>query len=214
MLKRKSSKIRCTATSSTSDPAIGRFSWTRRLSQLYRRAKTKNDAGSYCSSFPSSRQPSSLFSEEQFSHTSSPPPSSVSMKLAQRSSESVLVQPQDGPLVIPPYSPTYCKPNEFPYSNFYMKLPDGRWMLRYRDGNREILGTEILEDWMIWGEEKNERVRKKWCVHSMIPPLLSLSLFFMNTPLTAPSPSMTDVNLTFYLHCKSILRICPSQRII
>ncbi|KAI9268924.1 hypothetical protein BDA99DRAFT_535016 [Phascolomyces articulosus] len=50
---------------------------------------------------------------------------------------------------IPPYSPTYCKENEFPYSNFYVKLPDGRYMIRYRSGNREILGTEIIEGYMI-----------------------------------------------------------------
>ncbi|ORY94564.1 hypothetical protein BCR43DRAFT_494221 [Syncephalastrum racemosum] len=150
MLKHKSSKTTYTTSSFSSNTSVaGRFSWTRRLSQLYRRVKKRDDVVSYCSSFPSSRQPSSLFSEAQFSHTSSPPPSSVNMKLAQRPSESVVVQHHDGPLAVPPYSPTYCKPNEFPYSNFYMKLPDGRWMLRYRDGNREILGTEILEDWMI-----------------------------------------------------------------
>lgn len=52
-------------------------------------------------------------------------------------------------MVIPPFSPTYCKANEFPYSNFYVKLPDGRWMIRYRDGNREILRTDIMEGYMI-----------------------------------------------------------------
>lgn len=52
-------------------------------------------------------------------------------------------------MVIPPFSPTYCKANEFPYSNFYVKLPDGRWMVRYRDGNREILRTDIMEGYMI-----------------------------------------------------------------
>ncbi|KAG2221947.1 hypothetical protein INT45_010471 [Circinella minor] len=50
---------------------------------------------------------------------------------------------------VPPYSPTYCKSNEFPYSNFYVKLPDGRYMIRYRSGNREILGTEIIEGYML-----------------------------------------------------------------
>lgn len=53
-------------------------------------------------------------------------------------------------MLIPPYSPTYCKPNEFPYSNFYMKLPNGQYLVRYRSGNREILGYEILEEYMIW----------------------------------------------------------------
>ncbi|KAL7321212.1 hypothetical protein PS15m_001005 [Mucor circinelloides] len=53
------------------------------------------------------------------------------------------------PMLIPPFSPTYCKSNEFPYSNFYVKLPDGRWMVRYRDGNRDILRTDIMEGYMI-----------------------------------------------------------------
>ncbi|KAG2204888.1 hypothetical protein INT46_009841 [Mucor plumbeus] len=52
-------------------------------------------------------------------------------------------------LVIPPFSPTYCKANEFPYSNFYVKLPNGKWMLRYRSGNRDILGTDEFEGYMI-----------------------------------------------------------------
>lgn len=56
---------------------------------------------------------------------------------------------QSPPMIIPPFSPTYCKANEFPYSNFYVKLPDGRWMIRYRDGNREILRTDIMEGYMI-----------------------------------------------------------------
>ncbi|KAF1797833.1 hypothetical protein FB192DRAFT_1461661 [Mucor lusitanicus] len=52
-------------------------------------------------------------------------------------------------LVIPPFSPTYCKANEFPYSNFYVKLPNGKWMVRYRSGNRDILGTDEFEGYMI-----------------------------------------------------------------
>ncbi|KAI8049428.1 uncharacterized protein B0P05DRAFT_563650, partial [Gilbertella persicaria] len=52
------------------------------------------------------------------------------------------------PLMIPPFSPTYLKQNEFPYSNFYVKLPDGRWMVRYRDGNRDILRTDIMEGYL------------------------------------------------------------------
>ncbi|KAI8636438.1 hypothetical protein BD408DRAFT_426139, partial [Parasitella parasitica] len=51
-------------------------------------------------------------------------------------------------LVIPPFSPTYCKANEFPYSNFYVKLPNGKWMVRYRSGNRDILGTDEFEGYM------------------------------------------------------------------
>jgi hypothetical protein len=52
-------------------------------------------------------------------------------------------------MVIPPFSPTYCRPNEFPYSNFYVKLPNGKWMVRYRSGNRDILGTDEFEGYMI-----------------------------------------------------------------
>ncbi|KAI9355167.1 hypothetical protein BD770DRAFT_391333 [Pilaira anomala] len=52
-------------------------------------------------------------------------------------------------LVLPPFSPTYCKANEFPYSNFYVKLPNGKWMIRYRSGNRDILGTDEFEGYMI-----------------------------------------------------------------
>ncbi|KAI8082553.1 uncharacterized protein B0P05DRAFT_537492 [Gilbertella persicaria] len=50
---------------------------------------------------------------------------------------------------IPPFSPTYCRPNEFPYSNFYVKLPNGKWMIRYRSGNRDILGTDEFESYLI-----------------------------------------------------------------
>lgn len=53
-------------------------------------------------------------------------------------------------MVIPPFSPTYCRPNEFAYSNFYVKLPNGKWMIRYRSGNRDILGTDEFEGYMIW----------------------------------------------------------------
>ncbi|KAI9021560.1 hypothetical protein CLU79DRAFT_753834 [Phycomyces nitens] len=53
------------------------------------------------------------------------------------------------PMVIPPYSPTYCKSNEFPYSNFYIQLPDGTWMIRYRSGDRDILRTDNIESYMI-----------------------------------------------------------------
>ncbi|ORZ17754.1 hypothetical protein BCR42DRAFT_412436, partial [Absidia repens] len=51
-------------------------------------------------------------------------------------------------VTVPPFSPTYCKPNEFPYSNFYIKLPNGKWMIRYRSGNRDILGTDEFEGYM------------------------------------------------------------------
>jgi hypothetical protein len=71
---------------------------------------------------------------------------------SQRRQRKPLVQTTEAPsphMVIPPFSPTYCKANEFPYSNFYIKLPDGRWMIKYRDGNREVLRTDIMEGYMI-----------------------------------------------------------------
>ncbi|SAM04173.1 hypothetical protein [Absidia glauca] len=52
-------------------------------------------------------------------------------------------------LLIPPFSPTYCQPNCFSYSNFYIKLPDDRWMIRFRDGNRGILRTDFINGSMI-----------------------------------------------------------------
>ncbi|KAI8369943.1 hypothetical protein BD560DRAFT_469292 [Blakeslea trispora] len=58
-------------------------------------------------------------------------------------------QPIPHTMNIPPFSPTYCKPNEFPYSNFYVKLPNGNWMIRYRSGNRKILGTDELQGYLI-----------------------------------------------------------------
>ncbi|KAI8339761.1 hypothetical protein BC941DRAFT_469025 [Chlamydoabsidia padenii] len=51
-------------------------------------------------------------------------------------------------ITVPPFSPTYCKPNEFPYSNFYVKLPNGKWMIRYRSGDRDILGTDVFDDFV------------------------------------------------------------------
>ncbi|KAH8553720.1 hypothetical protein BGW37DRAFT_486870 [Umbelopsis sp. PMI_123] len=37
----------------------------------------------------------------------------------------------------------------FAYSNFYLKLPNGKWMLRYRTGDRKILGTEEISGYYI-----------------------------------------------------------------
>ncbi|KAI8082757.1 uncharacterized protein BX664DRAFT_338990 [Halteromyces radiatus] len=51
--------------------------------------------------------------------------------------------------LVPPFSPTYCQRDVFPYSNFYVKLPDGRWMIRFRDGNRGILRTDIINGYYI-----------------------------------------------------------------
>jgi hypothetical protein len=35
------------------------------------------------------------------------------------------------------------------YSNFYIKLPNGNWMVRIRDGNRKIIGTFEINGSMI-----------------------------------------------------------------
>lgn len=35
------------------------------------------------------------------------------------------------------------------YSNFYIKLPNGNWMVRVRDGNRKIVGTYEIDGSMI-----------------------------------------------------------------
>jgi hypothetical protein len=51
--------------------------------------------------------------------------------------------------MIPPFSPTYAKADEFPYSNFYSRLPNGKWMVRYRSGNRDILGTDEIDGYLI-----------------------------------------------------------------
>ncbi|RUP51102.1 hypothetical protein BC936DRAFT_149859 [Jimgerdemannia flammicorona] len=42
-----------------------------------------------------------------------------------------------------PVSPSLYSANG--YSNFYLRLPNGKWMLRYRTGDREILGTEEVD---------------------------------------------------------------------
>lgn len=70
-------------------------------------------------------------------------------RFASRQLDDDLSRPPPVHLVLPPFSPTYCKANEFPYSNFYVKLPNGKWMIRYRSGNRDILGTDEFEGYMI-----------------------------------------------------------------
>ncbi|KAI8336243.1 hypothetical protein BC941DRAFT_471539 [Chlamydoabsidia padenii] len=67
-------------------------------------------------------------------------------KLVQIERDDNIISPN---ILIPPFSPTYCKPNEFPYSNFYLKLPNGKWMIRYRSGTRRIIGTGDLDGYMI-----------------------------------------------------------------
>jgi hypothetical protein len=35
------------------------------------------------------------------------------------------------------------------YSNFYMKLPNGNWMIRIRDANRKIIATFEMDGSMV-----------------------------------------------------------------
>ncbi|KAI8386812.1 hypothetical protein BD560DRAFT_382872 [Blakeslea trispora] len=39
--------------------------------------------------------------------------------------------------------------NQKGYSNFYIKLPNGNWMVRVRDSNRKIIGTFEIDGAMI-----------------------------------------------------------------
>jgi hypothetical protein len=49
-----------------------------------------------------------------------------------------------------PSTPKQHHPHDsFAYSNFYLKLPNGKWMLRYRTGDRKILGTEEISSYYI-----------------------------------------------------------------
>jgi hypothetical protein len=69
--------------------------------------------------------------------TSSRSISSASSTTSDSSSEDTSVSYQE---------PSY---DTFAYSNFYLKLPNGRWMLRYRTGDRKILGTEEISGYYI-----------------------------------------------------------------
>ncbi|KAI8886092.1 hypothetical protein K501DRAFT_178564 [Backusella circina FSU 941] len=73
--------------------------------------------------------------------------STCSRRLKRQANSNISVVQSE--ISIPPFSPTYSRPNEFPYSNFYVKLPSGRWMVRYRSGNRDILGTDEFEGYLI-----------------------------------------------------------------
>ncbi|CEJ04653.1 hypothetical protein RMCBS344292_18608 [Rhizopus microsporus] len=111
-----------------------------------------------CKSSSSSTSSSSTHSST-FSHRGNESSSTLStMKSGEFDSQSshtkrqrkqYVYQEEPSQLIIPPFSPTYLKANEFPYSNFYVKLPDGRWMVRYRDGNRDILRTDFVEGYLI-----------------------------------------------------------------
>ncbi|CAO3587579.1 unnamed protein product [Absidia cylindrospora] len=57
---------------------------------------------------------------------------------------SIIDQQPEKSLMVPPFSPTYCRPNHFPYSNFYIKLPDNRWMIRFRDATTPIQNQNVV----------------------------------------------------------------------
>ncbi|KAI8992655.1 hypothetical protein BDB01DRAFT_779194, partial [Pilobolus umbonatus] len=114
--------------------------WYKISSLFHTRSRSSTRSSKYCQQSSSSL---SLSDESIRSDTD--------MHSITRRHRKQLKQLDDSPytsIVIPPFSPTYCKTNEFPYSNFYVKLPDGRWMVRYRDGNRDILRTDIIEGYM------------------------------------------------------------------
>ncbi len=109
---------------------------------------------SACSSTVSSTRSSGFSHQANDNYSSSTLSSARSSDLdsqsTQRRQRKQLVHHEEPTqLIIPPFSPTYLKSNEFPYSNFYVKLPDGRWMVRYRDGNRDILRTDFVEGYLI-----------------------------------------------------------------
>ncbi|KAJ2960815.1 hypothetical protein NQZ79_g3883 [Umbelopsis isabellina] len=67
-----------------------------------------------------------------------------------RSVSSASSTTSDSSLYDMPSSPREQHPNNsFAYSNFYLKLPNGKWMLRYRTGERKILGTEEISSYYI-----------------------------------------------------------------
>ncbi|KAI8880374.1 hypothetical protein K501DRAFT_286908 [Backusella circina FSU 941] len=129
--------------SQCSSTKSGRSIWSK-LSKILHPTRSSSRSSS------SSRRISGNYSTSNLSEVSSKSDSDSSS--LHRRHRKQLVHADEGSntqMMIPPFSPTYCKANEFPYSNFYMKLPDGRWMVRYRDGNRDILRTDIMEGYMI-----------------------------------------------------------------
>ena len=66
-------------------------------------------------------------------------PDSSSRSISSASSTASDISSEDSPVSL--QEPSY---DTFAYSNFYLKLPNGRWMLRYRTGDRKILGTEEI----------------------------------------------------------------------
>lgn len=89
--------------------------------------------------------------ESSMSETSNSTRSSFSDDRARTTGRKRLVHTEDSvpAHMIPPYSPTGAWNGKFPYSNFYVRLPNGKWMIRYRSGDRDILGTDEFEGYMI-----------------------------------------------------------------
>lgn len=136
MLTRQNSILSSHCSSNKSSRSI----WTK-IGHLFHHSKRRNSRPSTTSQCSRSTLSEESVKTVDIDHNSS-----------QRRHRKQLVNHADSgspQMMIPPFSPTYCKSNEFPYSNFYSKLPDGRWMVRYRDGNRDILRTDIMEGYMI-----------------------------------------------------------------
>ncbi|KAI9257584.1 hypothetical protein EDC94DRAFT_614873 [Helicostylum pulchrum] len=133
-----------TSSSHCSSSKSSRSIWSK-ISDLFHHSKRRDSRRRQSATTDSSR---STLSEESVKTVDD----SMDRNSSQRRHRKQLVNHADygsPQMMIPPFSPTYLKTNEFPYSNFYSKLPDGRWMIRYRDGNRDILRTDIMEGYMI-----------------------------------------------------------------
>ncbi|KAI8068890.1 hypothetical protein BDF21DRAFT_425700, partial [Thamnidium elegans] len=130
---------------SISDSSTFKSVWNR-LSHLFHSAQDSSNRRLSTSSSESDSSSTSL--ETRSSLTRTRRHRGYNRKKKFTSKQDDLSRPTPVHLVLPPFSPTYCKANEFPYSNFYVKLPNGKWMIRYRSGNRDILGTDEFEGYM------------------------------------------------------------------
>ncbi|KAI7904452.1 uncharacterized protein BX663DRAFT_505092 [Cokeromyces recurvatus] len=149
----------CSISSSHCSSTKSSHSFWSKISQLFRSYHHSHHSSRSSRRSSYSSKYSSAFSRQTTGHYSNTTLSDMSVQTidtnhssSQKRSRKQLVNHVDNSvpqMIIPPFSPTYCKENEFPYSNFYVKLPDGRWMIRYRDGNRDILRTDIVEGYMI-----------------------------------------------------------------
>jgi hypothetical protein len=129
--------------SQCSSTKSGRSVWSKISKIFHSRSRSSSQSST------SSRRISGNYSTSNLSQVSSKSDSDSSSSHRRHTKQLVHADEGSPQMMIPPFSPTYLKANEFPYSNFYMKLPDGRWMVRYRDGNRDILRTDIMEGYMI-----------------------------------------------------------------